>query len=207
MAPLFNQHQSPRYSDAARRALGEDLELSTISPEIQTNIIWENDRPEHHAALGQRDWSSTILQIVADATHFGQIDVFNPPGSGMLSVVTLFKVILAAGAAGTLYRLILDGTVAGGAVSAGVFLDTRLVGKTATQFQTGAPDLAIGSQLELDEKTAPGAAANADIVFDLHELVLYPGHRAKIEGPAINTIVRGVMFGYERPLTSTEGAP
>jgi hypothetical protein len=199
--PAFNQHQSPRHADWVRRVFGEDLELSTLSPEIQAAIILELDRIEFHATYGQRDWCSVRLAQAADATHMAQIEVFNPLGSNIITVITGALFEAAPGSQGF---LILDGTASAGGTSQVIGLDTRLTGRGNTVVSGAKPDLAIGGQQVIDATITTGSGGNGESTFELFRnpnfrgVLLAPNHRLKMEASSVNVNIAGTFWGYER---------
>lgn len=196
-----------RYSEWAKVLTGArgGEPIKEVSPELLFAITGENDRMEHHLILGQLDWCSIRLPQAGDATHFAQVEVFNPTGSGMMTVVT--GAIDEQAAAGQEVFLILDGTASGGGVSSVVPLDTRRAGKGATQVSGGKPDLAIGGQQVIDVAVTPDTGAVGVLTFEIFKrnaVLLAPGHRLKVEGAVVNQNIIVTMWGYERPLTAGE---
>jgi hypothetical protein len=193
-----------RYSELAKVLTGArgGEPIKEVSPELLFALVAENDRPEHHAALGQRDFSSLLLTQIGDATHFAKIEAINPAGSGLVVVITAIRIVSPANTTG--YLEILDGTATGGAQVSGVLLDTRHTGKTAVQFASAKPDLAIGAQQQIDVISLGAGATITQDVFFRTPVVLFPGHRLAVEANTVNITINAIFFGYERPITPGE---
>jgi hypothetical protein len=182
---------APRYRDLIDRLLGEDLDF--LPPGFTLDlpgVSYELD-----FLRGVRWWSTGAISQIGDGTHFAQLEVSNPPGSGLVSVVTK---VWGQPNNTTGYDLILDGTASAGAIIKLIPLDTR-VATITTQASAGKPDLAIGSQQLIDEITlGPGGTASFDPIFHSPPVILSPGHRLKIEANTVNITIIAAMFGYER---------
>jgi hypothetical protein len=215
MADLPGEGYVERYSEAMKFLLGarSGEPLHELAPELLATVVLEDDRPEFHATLGQRDWSTGRINQAGDATHFPQVEILNPVSSNLVTVVLGCRVnIQAGGTAGTEAFLILDGTASGGAVIKPVLLDTRFgVAGTVnpqTQAFAGRPDLAIGAQPTID--TQQFAGAQGQVLFAPTDgkpiAILFPGRRVKVEynSAGATLIINVVFWGYERQMVPGE---
>jgi hypothetical protein len=88
VAEIFNRLMASRHADAVRRLLGEDLEISAVSPEIQPSFDMTRPREEDLLAQRLHLWSGFGgPAAVAANRSFG--GVRNPVGSGVLAAVQL----------------------------------------------------------------------------------------------------------------------
>jgi len=215
MADLPGEGYVDRHSEAMKFLLGarSGEPLHELAPELLACVVLEDDRPEFHAPLGSRLWTTGRVQQLADATHFAQLEVLNPVGSNLISVVTGARVFATVGsAAGMEVLVILDGTASGGAVIKPVLLDTRFgVAGTVTavtQAFAGRPDLAIGAQPIIDAASLP--AATTPVLFAPTDgkpvAILFPGRRVKVELNSLGATLTmiAVMWGYERQMVPGE---
>lgn len=214
VADLPGEGYVDRYSEAMKFLLGarSGEPLHELAPELLATVVLEDDRPEFHAPMGQRDWCTGRILQAADATHFAQVEVFNPVSSNLVSVVSGVRVYAAGAAVGQEVFLILDGTASGGVILKPFLLDTRfgLAGTVnpVTQAFAGRPDLAIGAQVILDANTLPSATGSVLFAPTDGKVIatLFPGRRVKAE---VNLVGAGVsiiaiFWGYERQMVPGE---
>jgi hypothetical protein len=191
----FEHGGSRRYATAIEKL----FQIESADAPLPPGFILEVDRPEWHSLYSQRDWDGPRTSQIGDATHFAQVEIFNPVGSNTLVVVTGWDV--EAGANGLLL-VILDGTASGGGITAPILADTRLKGAAVAQLTSGKPDLAIGAQQVIAE-IGTGANALANFVHK-NPVILAPGHRVKVEHSLVNINIAVTPHGYERPATPDE---
>jgi len=69
----FNQLAAPRFAEAVRRLLGEDIQLATVAPELAPYISLESDRPEWQVLLNETPWfaSHTLAATVGSFSSVG----------------------------------------------------------------------------------------------------------------------------------------
>jgi hypothetical protein len=195
----FEHGGSRRYATAIEKL----FQIESADAPLPPGIILEADRVEWSALKGERWWTTGFITQIGDATHFAQIEVVNPTGSGNLVVVTKAVIDSAAVGANTQIDLILDGTASGGATIKLIPLDTRVTGIMAIA-SAAKPDVAIGAQQILEQINVVAGGTGVDRQFSILPVVLSPGHRLKMEGAIVNVQIAGSFMGYERPATPDE---
>src|SRR5438552_7318859 len=83
----FNPLAARRYLEVARRVLGEDLELGTVTPELGLTKIVDLDPIEDRIHKKVRHWSTGIVPIAANVAGKGRLEVAIPAGLNLLVVV------------------------------------------------------------------------------------------------------------------------
>src|SRR6266566_22949 len=103
MADVPGEGYVDRYSEAMKVLLGarSGEPLLELAPELIASITLEQDEWEFQLPLGKRLWTTGRVVQIADATHFAQLEVANPSGSGFLTVVTGIRAYGTNFAAGT----------------------------------------------------------------------------------------------------------
>jgi hypothetical protein len=202
---VFNPLQAPRYKDAVKRLLGEELDLSSVTPELQLALILELDRPEWYILKNSRLWTTGVTHVAANAAGVGQVEVVNPdpnpPGTttGLIVVVTSAKIINVP-AAGR-YVLNLNPGAAGAPVQ-NLVRDTRIRGFAAQSLNRILNTAVNANGVQLDEVTG---VVGQDAVFDPRgpalPFVLGPFppnfNRLAVMSVAVNTDLTVIMGGYE----------
>jgi hypothetical protein len=195
----FNPLAASDYSDAVRRLLGEELSLSSVSPEIGLLLALEVDRPDWHFLRNSRLFSTGILSVAALTGKVGQADLFNPTGSGVIVVCTFVRVVSPA--AGVRYELVLDGGAAGGVAAQNLLLDQRygLAARAVSQNFIG--NGAVGPSGNEVEGISPSGSTTGDVTFEIPRklgIIVAPGRRINLFTSAQNTALQCFFGGYER---------
>src|SRR6266566_3356701 len=115
MADVPGEGYVDRYSEAMKVLLGarSGEPLLELAPELIASVSLEQDAWEFYAPLGKRLWTTGRVSQAADATHFAQLEVSNPSGSGFLTVVMGIRASGVNIVVGTVFLVILDGTASG----------------------------------------------------------------------------------------------
>src|SRR5437879_8536645 len=119
----FNPLAARRYLELVRRVLGEELELSAVTPELGLSRIVDQDPPEDWFWKGVFPWSSRAT-IVASVGNNGRMQLTNQTGSGRIVVVQGMGQIAKPTAGSVQVRG--DAAAAGGGTSPANGLDTRI---------------------------------------------------------------------------------
>jgi hypothetical protein len=194
----FNQLQRTGLTELVRRMLGEELQLGSVSPELGLMLALEVDRPEWYFLRSERLFSTGLLQIAANVGHVGQIDLFNPVGSGIIIVIR--GIVIYSGIAAQSYTLTLDGGAAGGAAAQNFVLDQRwpLAYRTAGQNFIGNAAVGVSGNI-IEQRIAQTGAL--DIIFETPKvtgLIVAPGRRMNVWCQTQNSALGATIMGYER---------
>jgi len=200
--PGFNQLAARRYLEVARRVLGEDLELSAVSPEISLSKILEVDPFEDAIHKKLRWWTTGEVNIAAAAGNRGTCQVLNPTGSSLIVVVLGGKIVQKP-TAGLLIATI-DGALIVPAQAPNIGYDTRLTNVAASipvQSRNTIGNGVVGPNgIRVDE--ASSTAVNTDINLPSHArmplAILAPGHQFNLWDGDVNEAAKFIVFGYER---------
>lgn len=199
MAQRFNPLAAPGYATLARRLLGEDLELSSVAPEILLTLDLD-DRPEYWAPAGG-DLGYVSSALAASAGNFSAIILQNPVGSTIITIVELVNPSLAGGAGGVVRLGVGPSAAAVGTfASKGRKRDTRTGALTAVSQQTltevrtlqQAASLIAGVEFRY---RIPGAQDGLPFIFDA---VLGPGAFFVVESGAVNLALEASFTFRER---------
>lgn len=209
----FNAYRNPRLAEALRRAYGEELDVATFAPELASIIVLENDRYENRILQGIRYWSTGPITIAGAAGNFSRLQIQNPPGTTILTVVEGFVVYNPPGVQG--YLVSRDGALAG-TPTACLAVDTRVPVATAQRrVQTRNlidNSLPAASGEQLDRLVSQ---AGVNVVFDwsdsgagigtpMKPIVLVPGAVCEVISALANTAMTALGYGYERPARPEE---
>lgn len=201
----FNAYRNPRLAEAIRRAYGEELDVSTIAPELSVGISLESDRFENRILQGLRYWTTGPVTVAASVGNFSRVQIHNPGGSGILVVVEGFTAYNPPAVAGHLVTI--DGALAG-APTANLALDARVpasVGGTRKVASLNRIDNALpaASGVQIDRRVSQ---VGIDVIFDfahgggtaMRPIVLTPNTVCEIVQALANTQLIAVAYGYER---------
>lgn len=190
-----------RYQELIYRLLSEDAEFSV------PGFIWESDRPEYSFLKRELRWSTQELLQGAVAAQFGFHQLFNPPGSGRIVVVTgYFFGTTAASRA----QLALTTTVRGASGSSFAFaLDTRWappLGAAATV--RDSVNMTVGTAASFGTDIALGQATTGTLAqLPFPTVILAPGTGVVVSDITVNDPIFGYFTGYSRQARPEELAP
>ena len=197
-----------RHQDWARGMFGArgGEPLFELAPELVAAIILENDRPETMALQHTFPWSSGRQLIAAAVGNLGTSQIINPTNSGLLVVVQGAKLINKL-SAGDIF-ITLDGALIGAGQAPNISLDSRakVVAAQPVVASLNAVSNATAAVNGVIIDQAHGAI-NTDIsssVLAARPVILTPGHRLNIWDNTPNEQAVFYLWGYERPLESTE---
>src|SRR5213594_721998 len=204
----FEHGAAHRWAELANRLFGMESADAPLPP----GFILELDRPEWKWLKRERLWTTGALAVAASVGNVSRIQVINPANSGFVVVVTGARLVNIA-VAGTRAQLTLDGARIGAGLVNNLALDTRapLQAGIRKVFSQNAIDNSLpnSSGTSIDEKSA--GTANSDITFDeltsVLPVILVPNTNLDLVLVLVNTAIRGVIWGYERPVTPDELAP
>jgi hypothetical protein len=91
----FNKLLAAPVADFIRRRFGEDIDVSSIAPELLPVIALQVDRPEWLLHLGELPLSLGILQAL-NAAQNSAAQIRNPPGSNTIVMVDEVEVSMTA---------------------------------------------------------------------------------------------------------------
>lgn len=190
---ILNPLQKFGLTEFVRRHLGEEGHLDSHSPELGLHYVLANDRPEHFWHKGERFWTTGPVTIAAAVGNVSEVEVFNPPGSGVIVVVTYAA--SQAGAASA-YLLTIDGG-AGAVPVANTPIDTRVAG-IVSQNRISNASVGVSGTL-IDRRTG---TAGADLLFEHQDAtrplaILSPNHRLNLWCGTVNTALTAIFKGYE----------
>jgi hypothetical protein len=196
----FNPLAATDHADQVRRLLGEELSLASVSPELSLALVLESDRPEWHFLRNSRLFSTGTLSVAALAGRVGQMDLFNPAGSGIIIVVRY--ALTSQVVAGSIYTLTLDGGAAGGVAAQNLLLDQRYGLAARASGQNFIGNGAVGSSgNEVDRIQAPATLSPIALEFPLPArvgIIVAPGRRINMWNNTQNQLMVGLFAGYER---------
>jgi hypothetical protein len=82
----FNKLLASQFADFMRRRFGEDIDVSSIAPELIPVLALQADRPEWLLLMGDLPLSLALTQAL-NAGQNSAIQIRNPPGSNVLVMV------------------------------------------------------------------------------------------------------------------------
>src|SRR2546428_3979677 len=199
----FNPLTARRYLEVARRVLGEDLGLSSVSPELSLAKIIDLDPVEDAVHKKVRFWSSGSIPVAANAAGRGTCQIINPANSNLIVVVLLAKIVSAV--ATTIILGTIDGALIGAGQAPNVGIDTRLTNVAATipvQSRNAISNTTAVNGIVVD-RAAVTIATDGGIPHQGTSLqralaILAPGHQFNIWDNTINQAATFFVFGYER---------
>jgi hypothetical protein len=201
MADIFNRLIASRFAELARRMMGEDLELSTVAPEISLELALESDRPEWGFLKAETRWATQSVNVAAVAAQFGFLQVFNPAGSRRLVTVTTY--MFTAGVARR-FNQALTTTIRGASQNIAIPLDTRwndpitpaaaLLAREPVTISTGS-FVAAGTDLNVGQDDVP---AGVFTLLRVPLVTLAPGSGVLIVDSVVNEAFTGWIAGYSR---------
>lgn len=197
MTAPFNPLLVPRYADAVRRLLSEDLDLGSISPEIIIALVLETDRPEW-SALKEELLTAAGGSIGAVAAQVSAARIRNPTGSGR--VVTLERIDVSVDTAATILMTINDqNATIGGAEALLSTRDALLSGRADTNTRDGVALTSFVNNVAPAGQTIVQVNIQAMDNFQYDKaLVLRPGHAVDVGTVTVNTTLRTTFTARER---------
>jgi hypothetical protein len=196
----YNAHSRPQISEFIRRYLGEELDTSTVSPELAVQLIAELDRPEWFFLRREVLWAFEAA-IAANAGNVGHIECLVPAVAIDL-IVVVENIRVRAPVAGTIYSVRYDGA-AGAVIVNNDVRDTRTPGLKARS-QNAILNTTVGASGIIVERMV-GPASQVDIILgDVTScalpFVLSAGHRLQVWNETQNQVLQVSMGGYELQL-------
>jgi len=202
LADIFNRLIASRFAELARRMMGEDLELSTVAPEIALEMTLESDRPEWSFLKGEQLWQTIPVQVAAVAAQNGFVQLFNA-SKDRICIVTGCSFRKVTG--GTI-TLALTSTIRGASFSGAQPRDTRWNSPIVPTLALTARD-----QLSCSQGTSIGFGTDSQISQDdvvtanvsqayrnFPILVLAPGTGCLVSSSTVNEVFAAWFFGYSR---------
>jgi hypothetical protein len=192
-----------------RSYLGEDIDFSSVSPELAIAIVMELDRPEWFFLRKETLWAFRAT-VAANAGNVGHVECFvNAPDTDLIVVVDYVR----ANSPGTgTYTLRFDGA-AGGAPVQNDVRDMRIPGLKARSRNAILNTTVAASGIIVDAGTVVGAGTGlTDLIWTPETsgalpFVLTAGHRFQLWNETQNSALNGQMGGYEIsvPLSGVQG--
>jgi hypothetical protein len=189
-----------------RQYLGEDIDFSSVSPELAIAIVMELDRPEWYFLRKETLWAFWA-PVVANAGNVGHVECLVPAVATDLVVVV--EDVTISNVSAVRYSLRYDGA-AGGAIVNNDVRDTRIPGLKA-RGQNAILNTTVGPSGIIIDKAQGVAGQNIQFTqFTSPGLpfVLTAGHRLQVWCETVNTGVEVAMGGYEIsvPLSGVQGS-
>jgi hypothetical protein len=195
----FNPLAASRYAELVRRVLGEDLVVSTVSPELTLSLVLALDRLEWLYPAQEMAWAAGIFRA-ANVANPPLLRVANPLGSTMIEVVDALvlstlggSIRLQVGPTTTIADL--------GTVVTGIPRDTRWGTKFARVRLTSADAASTFVNVWYDQLHNTAAV----IVVPLG-IVLGPGTAFEVATPSVNNVLGCSVFGRERGIRPEEAS-
>jgi hypothetical protein len=194
----YNAHARPQISEFIRRYLGEELDTSTVSPELAVQLVAEVDRPEWFFLRREVLWAF-FASIAANAGNVGHIECLVPAAATDL-IVVVDAVRIPTPQTGV-YSLRYDGA-AGGAIVQNDVRDMRIPGLKARS-QNALLNTTVGaSGIIVDKASLATAIGEGDIIFTPENssalpFILTAGHRFQVWCETQNQGFSASMGGYE----------
>jgi len=184
--------------------------IHELAPELVAALILESDRPETMALQHTFPWSSGLMTIAAAVGNIGTAQIINPTNSGLLVVVQGAKVTAKATGGGVM-RITLDGALIGAGQAPNISLDSRarvVAGQPVVASLNAISNATAGTNgVIVDQFTTPTQLAGEDAesgLLKVRPVILTPGHRLNIWDTTPNEAANFILWGYERPIESTE---
>lgn len=209
MADEFNRLAASRYADLTRRQFGEDLELSSVSPELGIGIIYEVDRPEWRLHKRELAFWANRAQV-AVAGQFSQVGVI--PYLTQSAFVTDFQ--KGPTFITVVTRIVVDrasGNVTVGQLNAPPIAANAPVTVTDNRFAPGPLYATLNGRTLMFNNAQVGQVLPGSGFLQLNagdeldcEFILFGNNALVAEGTLVNQTAKVCFFGYERPLRGEE---
>jgi hypothetical protein len=196
VAEPFNRLIASRFAEGVRRFFGEDLTVDSVAPEIQLSFGLESLPPELQVIFGIRPWIGQA-QVAAGGAGFRSIaQLFNPVGSGVVSVLRRIHALHTVAAA-QVFEIRRDDTARGTDSGNLISRDTRTsVRNSTTQLRTintaalpGGTTILGLEQIETNQ---------GNLLLEDVDIIIAPGVGIIIAPSVDNNALNCTVYGYER---------
>ncbi len=199
-APDFNQLAAPRFAEGVRRLLGEDVQVSSVAPELAPYISLQSDRPEWQLLLSETLWSHGGARA-ALAANFSSLSI-RAIAPARITVVTGVLIVNGQGVAQS-YKLGETNGLASDSSILGAVRDQRR-GVISTKLSLRAQAGDALTSLPVIPVPA-GTSLFIPIKWCITELTAFAGPAAlTLQGGVVNQEVSAYFWGYERALRPEE---
>ena len=194
-----------RYSQLLKKLLnakgGEPIH--EVSPELIADVTLESDRDEFGFLAGTDWWSFAGSAAAGGVGVRSAVGIFNPIGSGLLSVVK--HIILTNDTAAPQgFNIGITGTDFGASGGVIVFTDSRQGGFASTRLPGTKGRLKTSGAVPASQTTV-GARLALDVSIERNvHIVCSPGFGVVIYHQTDNLLVSAGMLGYERVIEDSE---